>query len=109
MVGPDNYTNVLQALARQRARETRDAQARHLEELGLRTKVQGSDLSVNSVASAVTAALADQKKEILEHVGRLITLIRLQRDKADDRVRTLQRRIFVLESEVRLLRKKAPR
>jgi len=101
MVDPIAYGKVLAALRRQKANARRDVETKTLAELGLRTKVVANVGSVNDVARVVADALAEQRAEILEHVSRLIKLLGLQHDKADQRGKNLHQRLCAIESALR--------
>jgi hypothetical protein len=76
-----------------------------LERIGRRN----AGLTVDDIVAAVGDALKTQRKDILSHVGRMF---RLQEVKAapaqsqwDERFKNLHRRLVVIESEIRSLKK----
>jgi hypothetical protein len=77
----------------------------------LAKRIPASALSVADVAEVVHDQLRVQKREILQHIGRQLELLRIQqRDTAEAaRSKNFHRRLVELESEVRELRGKIKR
>ncbi len=74
---------------------------------------QNVSISINDIAAVIGDALKTQRREIIEHVGRMFKLAELKssagHDPDDTRMRNLHRRVTQLESEMRrLTRSRSP-
>jgi hypothetical protein len=82
-----------------------------LDDLLTRLGRRNAGLSIDDVAAAVGDALKSQKRQIIQHVGRMIEVERIKSSTAqgDARVKNLHQRLVQVESELRLLRKGSSR
>ena len=97
---PDYRERVQRALARQRAEASYN---KSLDQTAAR--VPASTLTISDIAEAVADVMKDQRRDLVEHMHRLMKLIELQKPKEDLRDQNLHRRLAILESAVRRLEK----
>jgi hypothetical protein len=104
-VAPDYSRQIQRALARQRAAE--DSRSKAFDHVAAR--MPAGALTIGDIADVVGGLLLDQRRELLEHFYRMVKLLELRKHskdaKEDLRSRNLHRRICVLESELRQMRK----
>jgi hypothetical protein len=98
----DYRAEIHRTLMRQRAAVNTPAKAF---ERATAARLPASILSVSDISDVIGDALAEQQREILQHVGRMLKLIEIKRSSEDVRAGNLHRRITILESEVRRLQK----
>ena len=75
-------------------------------------RMSAADLSLNDLAEVVADAIKSSQRRILEHVGRVVTLIDVKLGDArreKSRVDNIHRRLIQIESELRRLNRKAAR
>jgi len=68
-------------------------------------------LTINDVIEAVVPAFRDQRRELVEHMNRLLRLVELKqsRGKEEMRDKNFHQRLCVLESQMRALQRKGSR
>jgi hypothetical protein len=98
---PDYYEQARKALVRQRARED---SKKALDDRAA-ARMPASTLTIADIAEAVADIVKTERREILQHVGRMLKLIEIKQPSEDVRARNLHRRVTQIESELRLLQK----
>ena len=98
----DYRAEIARALARQRAA----ADPTKAFERATARSLPASILSVSDVADIVTAAMAEQRADLVGHMKRFFDLSQSNKPIEDQRFFKLHTRITHLESEVRLLNKR---
>jgi len=96
----DNYRKIEDALARQR-REEESRQGT----LDRAAQLSCASLRIADLAKILFDAIKDSERSLIGHVKRTVECLDLEREKG--RVFKIHRRLTQLESEVRLLAKKA--
>ena len=66
-----------------------------------------ADLSVDDLAAAIGDVIKNQRREILEHVQRMLTLAEVKQRDPHERTRLdrIARRVTQIEAELRMIRK----
>jgi len=62
-------------------------------------------LSIDDIAASVAGALKEQKRDLIQHVKRMLEVAKLHDTKSDDRTHNLHARLTAVESELRQLKR----